>query len=80
MGFFSKRRVTLYEVEKDIELSDQGRSSFTFSIPSEINEQNVVICFLLQDRLLFRIPMPGMELLPTMRLLRIADLVFIHPR
>ena len=78
MEFFSKRRITLYKEEKDIELSDRGRSSF--SIPSEINEQIVNVCILLQDRLRFRIPMSGRELLPTMRLLHIADLVFIHPR
>ena len=62
MGFFSKRKVTFYEVEKDIDLSDGGRSPFSFSVPSVIEETNVCTCILLQDRSRFPIPMSGTEL------------------
>ena len=43
MGFFSKRKVTFYEVEKDIDLSDGGRSPFSFSVPSVIEETNIAL-------------------------------------
>ena len=62
MGFFSKRKVTFYEVEKDIDLSDGGRSPFSFSVPSVIEETNVCTYIPLQDRSRFPIPMSGTAL------------------
>lgn len=61
MGFFSKKRITLFEAEKQIQLTDGTRSSFSFSLSSIAAENNVFPRSSSECRLLFPILTLGLE-------------------